>query len=130
MFYIRKKSSAILVIAAAGGVMSDIFAQITAAGIASNGQLDTNSLPANAVILMALFRETAGHAVSVSLGSSLGASDVTTAQPVPASGTLMIQPGAFLKDWFSASSTQAIYVTSASWGSASINASLVYMVGP
>ena len=104
--------------------------QITATAIVANAQLGTVSLPANAVILYALFRETAGHNVSVGLGTTSGGTDVLGAQAVTASKSLNVPAATFSKDWFSAGSAQAIYVTSASWGSASINVFLVYQIGP
>jgi hypothetical protein len=51
-------------------------------------------------------------------------------QVLPASSVLMVPIGAFLEVWFSVASTQAIYVTSASWNSASVNVALAYQVGP
>lgn len=102
---------------------------LSISGVTANGQLGT--LPANGFLgPMLLLRETAGHAVSVSIGTTLGGSDVLTAQPVPPSGTFTVAIGAFSKGWFSATATQALYLTSASWGGASINATLYYAVGP
>lgn len=103
---------------------------LSAIGVTSNGQLSSESLPANGVILSAVIRETAGYNVNISLGSTLGASDVLSALIVTASEALAIPLSSFSKAWFSASVPQAIYVTSASWGSASINISLAYQVGP
>ena len=103
---------------------------LSGTAITANGQVGSIALPANGMITLALFRETAGHAVNVSLGTTLGGSDILAAQAVPADGTLTVDVTAFAKNWFSASATQAIYITSASWGSASVNVSLPYVGGP
>ena len=105
---------------------------LTATGITSNAQLGATPLPANGVILYAVFRETVGHSVNIALGSTSGASDIMPVQTVPGGGTLTVavSGGGFNANWFSAASTQNIYVTSASWGSASINVRLGYVGGP
>ena len=102
------------------------FTQISATALVANAAV--GSLPANAVIQFAVLRETAGFNVSVSLGSTLGGSDVLAPVAVPASTALMVPVTSFLEVWFSASSTQIIYATSASWGSASVNVTLAYVV--
>jgi len=94
----------------------------------ANGQLGT--LPVDGVIAFLVLRETAGHAVSVGVGSSSGATDVLTPQSVAANGALMIPINAFSVAWFSAVSSQVLYLTSSSWGGASINAALFYVSGP
>jgi hypothetical protein len=55
---------------------------LTASGVTANGQLGSVSRPANAYLLYALFRETAGENVSVAIGTTLGASDVMAAVEV------------------------------------------------
>lgn len=102
--------------------------QLSAASVAANASL--GSLPANAFILYALFRETAGHAVNVAIGSTSGASDVMSAVDVPASGTISATTQAFSIVWFSATLPQTLFLSSASWGGASINCALVYQIGP
>lgn len=96
--------------------------------LTANGSVGT--LPANGQVLFAVFRETAGHAVNVSLGTTSGGSDVMPAVSVPASGTVTAIVGTIIQNWFSASSTQAIFANSASWGSASVNVELLYATGP
>jgi hypothetical protein len=103
---------------------------LKASAITANAQLSSQSLPINAVVLYAIIRETAGHVVSVALGTTSGGSDVMSAVSVPASGVAMVTALSFAKLWFSASAAQAVYVTSASWGSASVNIELVYQAGP
>ena len=114
---------------ATGATGSGGFSQITATGLTSNAQLGATPLPANAFVQGGFLRETAGHNVTISLGSTLGASDVLANVTVTASLGLAIPSASFAATWFSVASTQAIYVTSASWGSASINASLQYEAG-
>jgi hypothetical protein len=96
-------------------------------GVTANGALGT--LPANAFPLYAFLRETAGIGVNVGIGSTSGGADVVAATAVPASGTLTIPITSFLKDWFSATAAQGLFLSSASWGGASINATLVYGKG-
>lgn len=103
---------------------------LSGTGIAFNQQLSNSSLPANGSLLRLLLRETAGHAVSVSLGTTIGGSDILSAGFVPASGTLTVDITAFSAGWFSSTLAQQIFITSASWGSASVNAQLDYEVGP
>jgi hypothetical protein len=104
--------------------------QLNASAIVANGQLGSTALPANNVLLYAILRETAGHAVNIALGTTSGATDVMPTVTVPASGVIEVSTLGFAKVWFSAGSTQSIYVTSASWGSASLNIDLVYQAGP
>lgn len=94
----------------------------------SNSQISAGTLPANSFLLRLLLHETAGHAVNISLGTTSGASDVLAAQSLSANGTLIIDIAGFDIRWFSGS--QAIFITSASWGSASVNAQLDYEVAP
>jgi hypothetical protein len=105
--------------------------QLTATGVTGNAQLGSVNLPANAFILYALVRETAGHAVNLSVGSTNGGTDVTgSPATVPASGAVEITSAGFSKVWFSSSAAQTLYLSSASWNSASINIYLVYQIGP
>lgn len=101
---------------------------ISASGVAANAGL--GALPANAFLLYALIRETAGNPVNVEIGTSSGASDVMGAVAVPANGTVQATAQAFSKIWFSASATQNLFLNSASWGGANINITLVYQIGP
>jgi len=109
-------------------IQADMLLSFTQNNVTSNGQLGT--LPADGVIAFLVLRETAGHAASVGVGSSSGATDVLPPQQVAASGAVMIPISAFSAAWFSVSSAQVLYLTSAAWGSASINASLFYVNGP
>lgn len=101
---------------------------ITTTAITSNSSMGT--LPANGFILYALLRETAGHNATVSIGTTSGGADVLSAQLVPASGTLTVPITVFTVGWFSAVSTQALFLSSTSWGGASVNITLDYQVGP
>jgi len=103
---------------------------LRATAVTSNATGALGTLPANAFPLYALLRETAGHGVTLGIGTSSGASDVATGLVVPASGTLTVPITSFILAWFSATATQALFLSSASWGGASINATLVYQIGP
>jgi hypothetical protein len=103
--------------------------QFGVTGVTANATFGT--LPADGFILWAYCRETAGHQVNVAVGSTSGASDVTGPVPIPANKpttltTLSFSPA----NWFSASAPQTLYLSSASWGGASLNCNLVYQVGP
>lgn len=106
------------------------FAHLTVTAATSNGSGGLGSLPASSYIVSALCRETAGHAVNIAIGTTSGGSDVAAAFTVPASGTVTATTQAFSLVWFSASATQALFVSSASWGSASVNCYLNYQPGP
>lgn len=88
------------------------------------------TLPINATILYAVARETAGHNVTVSFGTTAGASDVATPLTLTASTGSLIPATSFAKNWFSASASQAIFVDSGAWSSASVSVSIYYVVGP
>lgn len=109
-------------------------APLTAVAVTSNATGGLGSLPANRYLLRLLARETAGHSVVVTLGTTSGGSDVAPSDSltltVPASGTLTVDLSGFLKNWFSATAAQALFLASASWGGASVNAQLDYEVGP
>ena len=97
-------------------------------GIAANHAIGT--LPANSLIMSVIFRETAGVGVNVSIGTTSGGTQVLSAQAVPASGTLTVAITQFVENWFSATATQLLYLNSASWGGASVNCQLSYVIGP
>lgn len=103
---------------------------LSGAAITSNASGALGQLPANAFLLFALIRETAGHAVSVAIGTTSGGSDVMSAVAVPSSGTTTATTAAFTKVWFSSGAPQNLFLSSASWGGASINITLVYQIGP
>lgn len=98
--------------------------------VAATANETLGTLPAGAYLMFALFRETTGNEVSVSIGTTTGGSDVMEAVAVPGNGTLSATTNAFSKVWFSAVATQTLYLASASWGGASINCWLVYQLGP
>lgn len=102
--------------------------QFTPTGVIANTSLGT--LQAKAYILQAFFRETAGHVVSVAIGTTSGASDVLAAQTVPPSGTLTASITAFSKGWFSATQPQALFLTFSNGTGFAINAELDWKVGP
>lgn len=108
-----------------GGIVT---LQLAASAIGANGLVGT--LPANAYILYATFRETSGHAVNVGLGTSAGAFDVLAPLAISASATRTAATDDLAANWFSSSATQAIFANSASWGSAVVNVSIAYQVGP
>lgn len=101
---------------------------ITSSAIATDATV--GSVPINATIIYAIARETAGHNVTISLGSTSGASDVLTSVALTANTSTMIPITSFTKSWFSSGSTQSLFIDSASWGSASVNISIYYVVGP
>jgi len=102
--------------------------------IVSNATGLLETIPPNAFLLRLLLRETAGHSVVVTLGTTSGGSNVAPAAgitlTVPANGTLTVDLTGFLINWFSATAAQALFLASASWGGASVNAQLDFEVGP
>jgi len=101
--------------------------RLQGSAIGANAKLGT--LPANGTILDAIIRETAGHSVNVSFGTTSGGTDITSAAiAVPASGATMVSILSFGAVWFSASATQDVFVSSTSWGLASVNVILEYRV--
>ena len=108
---------------------------LIANGITSNATGLIGSVPANGYILRALLRNTTANAVNVTFGTTTGAADVAPTPAagtltVPANGTLVVDVGSLLKPWFSTSTSQAVWLASASWGGASVNAQLFYIKGP
>ncbi len=101
-----------------GGGLSTLTAVFTA-----NGTLGT--IPAGAMILGGTFLETAGHTVSVSLGTGAGGAQVLSAVSVTASAIVPLNgPNFLLQSWVS---DQAIFVASASWNSASVTVKVWYL---
>jgi hypothetical protein len=89
----------------------------------ANGTLGT--IPANAQILAAQFIETAGHAVSVSLGTTSGGAQILSAFTVGANAIVPIPDSSLLlQAWIA---NQSIFVASGAWGLASITASVWYL---
>lgn len=104
-------------------------ASLTGTGITANAQLGAAALPANGSLgPMLVIDELGGAPATVSIGSTLGASDVLPAQPpVPANGELTVDITAFSKGWFSATVPQLLYVTTSGGGS-SLKVTLYYAV--
>lgn len=100
--------------------------QLSLSAAVANASLGT--LPANAFVLFAMIRETAGKAVSVGIGTSAGASDVLSLQTVAPNSGLMVPIGTFATGWLGPA--QPLFVSSPGWGGASINLTLIYMAGP
>lgn len=101
---------------------------VTATSVTANATVGT--LPANATILYAIARETAGHGVTISLGATSGATDVVNSVALTASTSTIIPITSFSNAWFSSGATQSIFIDSASWNSASVNITVYYIVGP
>ena len=80
-------------------------------------------VPANAYLLVLYLREGLGQNVSVAIGTTLGGSDVMSAQPVSGGGTLTVNPFQS-PNWFSATAAQALYLTFSNGSGFSINAEL------
>jgi hypothetical protein len=105
--------------------------------VAANAQVGLISgstyavLPKNATIQAITLRETAGNAVTLSIGTSSGGAQIVSAYALSASTSVTIGQASatMLASWFSASSTQAIYISSALWNSASVNVTVYYQVG-
>jgi hypothetical protein len=104
------------------------FPSLFAPAVVANAELGV--VPPNAFLgPMLLLEETAGEPATISVGTTLGASDVVSVQPpVAANGTLIVPIGSFSKGWFSASLSQPLYLTTSAGGS-SIKATLFYVVG-
>lgn len=83
------------------------------------------TVPANAVIIMALLTETAGHAVAASLGTTTGGADILAAVQVGASSLVPLPALSLLQAAFN--TNQAIFVSSSAWNSASLNLKVWYV---
>jgi hypothetical protein len=101
---------------------------ISISGVSANATLGV--LPANAVIQWVMLRETAGHTVSVSLGTAAAGAQILAATSITASTLVSEQQAGLAEYWFSATAAQTVYIASASWGSGVINATVAYVVGP
>lgn len=101
---------------------------LTATAATSNASGSLGTLPANAYILSAFFRNTTANAVNIEIGTMSGGSDVMSAEPVPPNGTLTVNPFES-PNWFSPTATQALWISSTAWNSASINCELTYQLG-
>ena len=89
----------------------------------ANGTLGT--VPADAMLVGCRFKETANHTVLVSLGTGAGGAQVLAAVSVGALLEVPINgPSMLLQAW---TADQSIFVASAAWNSASINATCWYV---
>lgn len=90
----------------------------------ANGSIVTQ-LPAQANIVAASFTNTTTIAVVVGMGTTSGAVDIMDATTIAASDVTPIPSSALLKlAWIA---NQTIFVDSASWGGASVNATVWYL---
>ena len=92
-------------------------ASLSAPGVAANGVF--LRIPAGLPILQMVLTETAGVSVSVTFGTSSGASDVMSAMTVPANDILAIT-ALSLSIW-AWKANQSLYLSAASWGGAILN---------
>jgi hypothetical protein len=97
--------------------------------LSGNGLLGV--LPPNCTLLHAVVRETTGNAVSISLATTSGGTDIAGSTPIaiPAGGQVLLTAMSFDLDWFSATAEQQIFVTSANWNGAKVNITLYYIAG-
>lgn len=103
--------------------------QLTITAATSNASGSLGSLPANGYAGSMRCHETANHMVTIAIGTTSGGSDVVSGLTVTGEGTMTYTPFA-TPNWFSATAPQPLYLSSASWGGASLNCNLVYQVGP
>lgn len=97
--------------------------------VVATSNATVGTLPANAFILWSTENETAGHNVTVTLGTTSGASDVTVTPFTLSANKGTVTPvTSYTLNWFSLASTQTIFISSSSWNSASVNISIFYVV--
>ncbi len=107
--------------AASNGSSSGTLGRLTAV-ITANATMGT--VPARAIISAITLEETAGHMVSISIGTTSGGSDIMGATSVSANALIPIPSIVLLLMAWKAD--QPIFINSASWSSASITATLWY----
>ena len=107
-----------------GAAGSGAVQSVLAAGVAANASIAT--LPIGSVILSVSVSETAGHAVTLTIGTTAGAADVMPAVAVAANQLLTITQLSFTKLAFAA--PQALFLNSAAWGGAQVNVKVWYGV--
>ena len=96
-------------------------------GLVANGLVGT--LPANSMLLWALFHNTGSVSVNIEIGTSSADNSILHSTAVASDTTVAIPVNLFLVNGFSTAT--AIWVSSASWTSgAVINATLGYQVSP
>ncbi len=97
----------------------------TKVSIAATADAQIGTIPANAMIVAVLLHETAGHAVTVTLGTTSGGSDILGATAVGSSGIVPVNgPNLLLQAW---TASQGIFIHSASWNSANVTVSVWYV---
>ncbi len=89
----------------------------------------TLTIPANNYIQNIFVNETAGAAITggLNIGTTALATDVVNARAVGASSIQMIPAASILKQVFSTSATQQLFISAgSSWNGASINIEVIY----
>ena len=82
------------------------------------------TIPANAVIITLSLQERAGHAVTISMGTTAGATDVMPGVALLANQLLVVTQLSFTTLAFV--NLQTLYINSAAWGGAQVNAKVWY----
>ena len=93
------------------------------ASFTADGQIGT--IPASAMIVALTLQETAGHSVSVTLGTSSGGSQILTATTVGSSAIVPVPAASLLLQAWTAN--QNIFIHSAAWGSANVTVNVWYL---
>jgi hypothetical protein len=93
---------------------------VTRPNLTANGA--TITLPADAMIAGALFQESNGFAVAVSIGTTNGGSDIVQPATVPANGTLSAPAASFTK--LNLGAAGPLYISSTNWNGAKISVKL------
>ena len=97
---------------------------VTTATVVANASIAT--VPTGAMVLGIMLTETAGHAVTVSIGSTPGATDLVLPFPIAANAIGTVSPLAMARAaWPTA---QVLYVSSTTWGGASLNTKVWYAI--
>jgi len=94
--------------------------------VTSNGQ--AVALPGGAIILALELTETSGHDVVVTLGSTIGGSDVLSAADLsPSNGSALSMLGTSL-DLYGFATASQIFLSSSNWNNASVNMKVWYVL--
>ena len=97
---------------------------VPTAGVTANSGIGT--IPAGSMVVGITLTETAGHAVTVSIGSTPGAQDLVLPFLIAANGIVSISPLSMARAaWTTA---QGLNVASTAWGGASLNAKVWYAI--
>ena len=97
---------------------------VPTAGVTANSAIGT--IPAGSMVVGITLTETAGHAVTVSIGSTPGAADLVLPFLIAANGIVSISPLSMAKAAWTAA--QGLNVASTAWGGASLNAKVWYAI--